>query len=164
MKSFSGSLNGSCRRQIEKSLRRAVETTPALRRWTLVIPRNMTPDRADGRYSDEGWFTTTLAECAPRVTLEWFGVDQLDLAAAGDPAFQRYVDGQYAQVMRQVVDGGSGSTVLAQGATDLFRRNQICREQIDAISQHWTLDFAEPETPISVRSRKSIPGQPRTTR
>jgi hypothetical protein len=82
VKSFSQPLSSSRRKKIERSLTNAARSTPGMVRWTLVIPRNKTPDRGDGRNSEERWFDTTLQWCAPGVELEWFGLDQLDAVAA----------------------------------------------------------------------------------
>lgn len=140
VKSF-GRLGSSQRRQIERSLRTAVESVPDLHRWVLVIPMNMTPNRA-GRSGEQAWFEDKLPAHASGVELDWWGLDWLDGQAAQRPDFVRYLEGPDAQILERAALFQQEQAVLADGIKDLHQRVARLAGNVDDISMFWTLDFA----------------------
>lgn len=140
IKSF-GRLNSSRRRQVERSLRKAVASTPAMTRWVLVVPMNMTPERPSARSSEESWFAEKLPTCAPGVELEWWGQDWLDSQVAEHMDVQRYIEGPDGQVLQRASEFNMEQEVLAKGAADLADRLANIRGRVDEVSMYWTLDF-----------------------
>lgn len=140
VKSFSR-LGSSQRRQVERSLRNAVQNVPDMNEWVLVVPANMTPRRPGARSSEESWFYGKLAALAPGVRLDWWGQDWLDARLAERSEFQRYIEGADAQVLERARLFNMESAVLARGAPDLRERLRALRERVDEVSPFWTLDF-----------------------
>ena len=131
----------SQRRQIIRSLQRAVESVPDMTRWVLVIPLNQTPRRPGSRSSEEAWFKDTLPAHAPGVELEWRGRDWLDMQIAKHPQFQRYIEGPDAQLLERAKQFGQEQAVLADGSRDLHKRLHGLSDRVDEVSTYWTLDF-----------------------
>jgi hypothetical protein len=141
VKSF-GRLNSSRRRQIEKSLRKAVESALDMNRWVLVIPMNRTPARPGARSSEEVWFADTLPKLAPGVELSWWGLDWLDGQVAENMAFQRYIEGVDGQLLERAREFNLEQAVMAGGADDVRSRIETIARRADEISMFWTLDVA----------------------
>lgn len=141
VKSF-GRLNSSRRRQIDKSLRKAVQSAPDMNRWVLVIPMNRTPARPGARSSEEAWFADALPKLAPGVQLSWWGLDWLDGQVAENMAFQRYIEGVDGQLLERAREFNLEQAVLAGGADDLRSRIETIARRADEISMFWTLDVA----------------------
>lgn len=141
IKSF-GRLDSSRRRQVERSLRKAVASAPDMTRWVLVIPMNMTPARPGARSSEEAWFNEKLQQLAPRAGLEWWGLDWLDAQLAENMDAQRYIEGVDGQVLQRSREFGKETDVLARGAEDLHARLGGLRRVVDEVCQYWTLDFS----------------------
>ena len=92
MKSFTR-LTAKRRAKVAGSLSTAVKTVPDMVAWVLVLPCN--PTRAE-----QDWFENDLQKVAPEVKLEWRGIDWLDVQAAENPAFTRYVQGADNQLLK----------------------------------------------------------------
>ncbi len=140
IKSF-GRLDSSRRRQVKRSLRTAVTSTPHMTRWVLVLPLNRTPTRPGRRGSEEAWFDDDLVACAPGVDLEWRGLDWLDTQVAENMDVQRYIEGKDAQLLQRVQEFNLEKAVLAGGAADLTERVATLKRRVDEVSMYWTLDF-----------------------
>lgn len=141
IKSF-GRLTASRRRQVEKSLRAAVESAPDMSRWILVIPMNRTPTRPGVRTSEEAWFDDTLPKLAPDVELEWWGQDWLDDQVAASMDVQRYIEGIDGQVLERSREFDKERAFLTGGADDVHARAAGLARRVDEISMYWTLDVA----------------------
>lgn len=141
VKSF-GRLDSSRRRQVEKSLKKAVQSVPDMTRWVLVIPMNMTPARPGAKSSEQAWFEEKLPTLAPGVDLDWFGLDWLDAQLAENMDVQRFIEGPDAQVLQRAMEFDKERAVLRDGATDLDARLAGLQRRIDEVSPHWTVDFA----------------------
>lgn len=141
VKSF-GRLDSSRRRQVAKSLTKAVQTVPDMTRWVLAIPMNMTPTRPGARSSEQAWFEETLPKLAPGVDLDWFGRDWLDAALAKNMDVQRYIEGPESQLLQRAAEFGMETAVLADGASNLDERLAGLQRRVDEVSPYWTLDFA----------------------
>ncbi|MGN6575038.1 MAG: hypothetical protein ACTHKG_05070 [Nocardioides sp.] len=131
----------SQRRQVERSLKKAVQSVPAMVRWVLVVPINMTPKRPGARSSEEAWFDDKLPTLAPGVDLAWWGLDWLDAQVAEHLEFQRYIEGADAQLLERARQFDKESAVLAGGIGDLHERLHGLRNRVDELSMFWTLDF-----------------------
>jgi hypothetical protein len=141
VKSF-GRLTSSRRRQVERSLRHAVESTPDMTRWVLVIPMNMTPARPGVRSSEEQWFGEDLPRLAAGADLDWWGLDWLDDQVAENMAIQRYIEGVDGQLLQRAAEFKLEGGVLSRGAEDLHLRISNLQRTVDEISPFWTLDFS----------------------
>lgn len=91
--------------------------------WVLVIALNRSP-------AELKWFGTKLAALAGDVDPEWRGIDWLDNEAAGNEAFQTYVEGPDSRLMKTVAQYQLEQAALADGASNLFTRNQALRERV----------------------------------
>lgn len=80
MKSFTGRVGRTRRRQVERSIARAAALEPV--RWHLVVPIDPTP-------AEEAWFSA-LRRFHPAIELEWIGRTWLDARAAQHPELIRY--------------------------------------------------------------------------
>lgn len=141
VKSF-GRLDGKRRRQVERSLKKAVLSAPKMTSWVLVIPMNRTPTRPGAKSSEEAWFEGRLAEMAPGVDLDWYGLDWLDNQLAENMDLQRYIEGADSQLLQRAKEFNQEQAVLANGAADLHERVANLGRRVDEISPYWTLDFA----------------------
>src|SRR5690242_18999993 len=135
VKGFSRRLTSSQRRQVVRSLKRAVAKVPSMSRWVLVLPLNQSPSELE-------WSTGNLAELARGIQLEWRGIDWLVGQATTNEAFGRYVEGSNAQLLKAASERGLGQALVGNGASDLFTRSTTLRGRVDAISMHCTLDWA----------------------
>jgi hypothetical protein len=141
MKSFLR-LTQSRRRQVQRSLVKAVANAPTMTTWVLVAPTNMTPVREGSTSSEEAWFDTTLAALAPGVDLQWWGQDWLDGQFADHQDLQRYLEGADSQLLKRASEHDREQSVLGNGAADLLDRNAVLRRRVDEVSPYWTLDWS----------------------
>lgn len=153
VKSFSKRLTASQRRNIRSSLVTALGSTPALRRWVLIVPLNPSPAELE-------WFTGKLREGLADIAMDWPGVDWLDLEAAQCSAFRRYLEGPESELLELASRFQMEQAALAGGGADLFRRNAHLKEQVDSISQHWTADWAVVGNVQQVTLRAKHPDAP----
>lgn len=141
VKSF-GRLDSQRRRQVERSLKKAMESVPDMTRWVLVIPMNMTPVRPGGKSSEQAWFEQKLPQLAPGVDLDWFGLDWLDAQLAENMDVQRYIEGVDGQLLQRAQEFDMERAVLAAGAVDLGARLAGLERVVNEVSPYWKLDFA----------------------
>lgn len=133
IKSHSGRLEASQRRQVRRSLEKAVAKLTEMRRWTLVIGLNPTPGELN-------WFRTTLQAAAPDVDLTWCGRDWLDEQIAGHKDLANYIEGPMSELLRAAGEHNLEREVLAAGMDDLAARHVALQARVDDMSPHWTLD------------------------
>jgi len=141
MKSFTDRLTSTRRRQVEKSLRRALENAPGMTRWELIVPLNMTPERTGAKSSEQSWFEGRLAAIAGDVKLEWRDRAWLDFHFAQHADLREYVEGPTSEVLRLAKEARMEEDILADGAADLAARNLRLRGRVDAVTPYWTLDW-----------------------
>ena len=79
LKSFTGRVTGSRRRQVERSLKRAAELRPE--QWTLVVPIDPTP-------GEDKWFSALGVDY--RFPIDWFGKTWLDDKMSAFSDIRRY--------------------------------------------------------------------------
>lgn len=105
IKSYSRTLSGSQRRNIQRSLQVAL-IHQQTSEWILVIPHDHTP-------AEEEWFTQTLTRLAAPVTLNWWGRDWLDGQFASREDLTRYVEGPDGRLLHRAQQHGMEQAVLA---------------------------------------------------
>ena len=88
LKNFTGRMTPGRRRQVKRSLVRAMSRAP--RTWTLVVPIDPTP-------SEQRWFESLHAEVSVR--LDWKGRAWLEEKLAQYPDIARYFTGAAEEVM-----------------------------------------------------------------
>ena len=94
LKSFTGRMGRTQRRQAERSLGRAMAGSP--RSWTLVVPIDPTP-------AEETWFGT-LRTAHGGTRLEWLGKTWLKGQLARFPDITRYFSGAADEVVRLLTE------------------------------------------------------------
>ena len=88
LKNFTGRMTSGRRRQVKRSLARAMSRAP--RTWTLVVPIDPTP-------SEQRWFESLHAEVSAQ--LDWKGRTWLEEKLAQYPDIARYFTGAAEEVM-----------------------------------------------------------------
>lgn len=96
LKSFTGRMGPVQRRQVERSLRRAMSDSP--RSWTLVVPIDPTP-------GEEQWFAG-LKAIHKGIRLEWLGKTWLSDRLAQFPDIPRYFAGAAEEVVQILAEIG----------------------------------------------------------
>jgi hypothetical protein len=122
IKSFTGRLNTSRKRQILASLCTARDHRPEMRAWTLVVPTDLTPE-------EQRWFTGVLgAEVV--VPLTWMGRIALDAAFAERPDLSRnFLPGSAeALAFDMMVQKSQEAAALAGGFPDVVDRATKLRD------------------------------------
>jgi hypothetical protein len=89
LKSFTGRMTPGRRRQVRRSLDRAMASGP--RTWTLVVPIDPTP-------AEQRWFDSLSADLPTH--LEWLGKTWLEEQLARFPDIVRYFSGAADEVVR----------------------------------------------------------------
>lgn len=151
IKSFTGRLNPSRKRQILASLRTARDHRPEMRAWTLVLPTDLTPD-------EQRWFTSVLgAEVAVPVT--WKGRIELDAAFAERPDLSRnFLPGSAeALALDMVVQKSQETAALAGGFPDVVDRVAKLRTLGGKVDPDW--DIAVDSAP-GMTTARLIPKDP----
>lgn len=151
IKSHTGRLVSSTKRQIKQSLKRAVECMPQMRKWNLVIGINPTP-------GELSWFRSTLVEVAGgEVELTWRGLDWLDGQFAEHTDIRRYIEGPQSELLRAASEHHLEQTILAGGLQDLARRHMALQGRVDEQSPYWTLDASTSASGLSFSLRAKHP-------
>jgi len=116
IKSFTGRLDASRRRQILASLRTARDNRPEMRAWTLVLPTDLTP-------GEQRWFTGVLGD-EVEVSVTWMGRIALDAAFAEHPDLSRnFLPGSAeALALAMMVQKSQEAAALAGGFPDVVDR------------------------------------------
>jgi hypothetical protein len=149
LKSFTGRLGRSQRRQVERSLER-VRDNESPTSWTLVVP-------VDFNQSEEEWFATLAADCDFRC--DWKGLTWLDEQMAEHPEFLRYyllgADTQVIELLQQLREEQAG---LVNGVPDAIKRMQHLTGLLDELSPHYRFDISIVDGTTSVALRTRYPG------
>ncbi|WP_142024400.1 hypothetical protein [Blastococcus colisei] len=132
VKSFCGRLVTSQRRQVKRSLARAVNLH-APTRWVLITRSVPTP-------KELAWLTG-LIDIAPGVALEWWGRDWLDRRIAGRHDLISYIEGETYGLLERARQFNMEQAVLASG-DDLSQRLDALLERGDEISPYWRWEFS----------------------
>jgi hypothetical protein len=149
LKSFTGRLGKSQRRQIARSLERTRESeTPTS--WTLVLP-------IDLNESEEDWFLQLTADCG--FTCDWKGLIWLDEQMAAHPDLPRYyllgVSERVLELLSQLHEEQAG---LVNGLPDAIERMRGLAGLLDELSPHYRFDVSVMDGTTSVAVRPRYPG------
>jgi predicted nucleotidyltransferase len=166
LKSFVGRLASGRRRQIERSLTRALERRPI--EWNLVVPVNPTP-------AEKKWFDDLKAE---GVQLNWYGLSWLDAQMSKHPQIARYFlwngETEAIQLLREL---HQEQAALAGGVPDALRRLEALAGQLNELDPYYRFSIstvggkpqlsvhprfsgAEHERPILVSLEGKFPNTP----
>jgi hypothetical protein len=152
VKSFTGRLTGSQKRQIAGSLQRAVQVH-APGRWVLVIPLNPSP-------AELAWFDTLRARF-PGLQLDWYGLDWLDGKIAGREDLLSYIEGAQHTLLRRAKQYGMEREALTSGDDLTHRMNDLLRLG-DTITPYWKWRYGDtPWGPAQILTaqRPDAPGE-----
>lgn len=153
LKSFTGRMNGSRRRQVKASLAKAAQDE--LVGWCLVVPIDPTPDELE-------WFEGLVERY--RFECSWLGKTWLDRQMAEKTAIARYYahDGRFAlheliEVLERI--GADPSPVkdgIVKAAADQVKG---ILQQVNELDPHYVFGFAfQPDGGVSVTELPRYPG------
>jgi hypothetical protein len=132
LKSFTGRLTGSRRRQVKQSFRRAMVSKPAA--WTLVVPIDLNP-------AEQKWFRE-LAAGAP-TTCRWHGKTWLDARMAENPCVPRYCLSDVTNEVRELaIQLGAEKAALANGVPDAVERLRALQALANEVDPFYYVDLA----------------------
>ena len=131
LKSFTGRMTLSRRRQAARSLRRVAALGPA--RWTLVVPIDPTPE-------EESWFRQLgKSYLFPTV---WFGKTWLDEKMSAFPDIQRYfLEGASDEVVRLLKELNQEQARVSD-VRDAAARLRTLRERLNEIDPHYRYELS----------------------
>ena len=137
LKSFTGRMTPSRRKQVANSLERAATLEPA--RWTLVVPIDPTP-------KEEIWFRQLgTGYCFPT---EWFGKTWLDEKMSAFPDIRRYfVEGakdEVLQLLRELREEQARVTDVP----DAVGRLRTLHERLNEIDPYYRYEISTGTTPV----------------
>ena len=137
LKSFTGRMTSSRRRQVAHSLERAAGLGPA--RWTLVVPIDPTP-------GEESWFRQ-LGKGYSFPTA-WFGKTWLDEKMSAFPDIRRYfVNGAKDEVFRLLRELREEQARVTD-VHDAVGRLRTLRERLNEIDPHYRYEMSTGTTPV----------------
>ena len=135
LKSFTGRMTTSRRRQVALSLRRAAALKP--RQWTLVVPIDPTP-------GEEHWFRK-LGKEYPFPTV-WAGKTWLDEKVSAFPDIRRYfVEGASDEAIRLLRELREEQAAITD-VHDAVGRLQTLRERLNEIDPYYRYELSTGET------------------
>ena len=151
LKSFTGRMERTQRRQVERSLARAMGQSP--RTWTLVVPIDPTP-------AAQQWFDSLGAGLPAQ--LEWLGTTWLEEQLARFPDIVRYFSGAAEEVVR-ILTEISREDALPGDAAGLAQRFAGQASRLNEIDPYYWFEFiiagemvtvtAHPRYPDAARDR-----------
>jgi hypothetical protein len=135
IKSFHELLRAGQRGQIRDSLRRAVKRQEKMIRWTLVLPKELTP-------AEIRWFENTLSPLAG-VPIDWIGRTEIEAGLSQHRDLMRaFAPGSTERrAMDILADYHAEQVAMTRGAVDGIERVRKLRQQFDLIDPYWTFDF-----------------------
>ena len=131
LKSFTGRMNSSRRRQVEHSLNTVAASEPP--RWTLVVPIDPTP-------SELKWFDELRPACP--FPIRWYGITWLDEKMSEFPDIHRYfIDGAEAEVLRLLLELNKEEAIVPD-APSAARRLQRLSVRLNEIDPFYRYEMA----------------------
>ncbi len=149
LKSFTGRMERTQRRQVERSLARAMGTNS--RTWTLVVPIDPTP-------AEQRWFDS-LGACLP-ARLEWLGKTWLEEQLARFPDIVRYFSGAAEEVVR-ILTEISREDALPDNAAGLAQRFAGEASRLNEIDPYYWFEFGIAADVVTVTAHPRYPDAPR---
>lgn len=141
LKSFTGRMTSSRRKQVARSFRRAMAHEP--RRWNLVVPIDPTP-------SESAWFEgLTLdspIECA------WLGLNWLEAALSRHRDVLRYyTEGAADEVVALLIELEKEQAAMTRGVPDAVERLRTLAGRLDEVDPHFAFALStQPDGSVSV--------------
>lgn len=149
VKSFTGRLTPSWRRQIRSSLRTARDRRPRMRAWTLVLPIDLTP-------GEQRWFEETLS-AEVDIPTDWIGRIELEARFAERPDLARNLLPGSAQqlALQMLIAEDRESAALAKGVPDAVARGEALRDLLGKVDPDWDfdLDLSAGQTTVNIRAK-----------
>jgi hypothetical protein len=140
VKSFTGRLGSTQRRQVRRSLLRARLLGPVS--WTLLVPINHTPKELE-------WFTTLQREVT--FPISWRGLDWLDAELAMRPFIARYlVEGTAEELEELLRLARQEEAGLLGGAPDAAERVQRVVSLLNDQNPFWRFEVRSDGTSTSI--------------
>ena len=131
LKSFTGRMNSSRRKQVARSLKRAATLAPA--RWSLVVPIDPTP-------GEESWFRQLGQGYG--FPIAWFGKTWLDEKMSVFPDIRRYfVEGAKDEVFRLLRELREEQARVTD-VHDAVGRLRTLRERLHEIDPYYRYEIA----------------------
>jgi len=149
LKSFTGRMTPARRRQVKRSLTRAMETSP--RTWTLVVPINPTPE-------EQRWFDSLGAGLA--ADLDWLDKTWLEEHLARFPDIIRYFSGAADEVVRLLAEINR-EDALPDDAAGLARRFAGQVGRLNEIDPYYWFEFGIVGDTVTVMAHPHYPDAPR---
>ena len=149
LKSFTGRMEATQRRQVKRSLARAMEKNP--RTWTLVVPIDPTP-------GEQEWFDSLGADLSAR--LEWLGKTWLEEQLARFPDIVRYFSGAAEEVVRLLAEI-SREDALPGNAAGLAQQFAGQASRLNEIDPYYWFEFIITGETVTVTAHPRYPDAPR---
>ena len=149
LKSFTGRMTQSRRRQVKRSLARAMERAP--RSWTLVVPIDPTPP-------EQAWFDSLQAGVSAR--LDWKGRTWLDEKLARYPDIIRYFSGAAEEVVR-LLGKIAREDALPDDAAALAERFSGAARRLNEVDPYYQFVYSVGGDMTTVTAHPKYPDAPR---
>lgn len=149
LKSFTGRMTPAQRRQVKRSLDRAMESGP--RSWTLVVPIDPTP-------AEQRWFDSLGAGLPAQ--LEWLGKTWLEKQLARFPDIVRYFSGAADEVVR-ILTQISREDALPDDAAGLAQQFAGMASRLNEIDPYYWFQFIIAAEAVTVTAHPRYPDAPR---
>ena len=149
LKSFTGRMTQSRRRQVKRSLARAMEQAP--RSWTLVVPIDATPP-------EQAWFDSLQAGVSAR--LDWKDKTWLEQRLAQYPDITRYFAGAAEEVIR-LLGEIAREDALPDDAQALGERFSGAVRRLNEVDPYYQFAYSVTGETTAVTARPKYPDAPR---
>jgi len=145
LKSFTGRMTKTRRRQVKRSLSRAAKHKPSI--WHLVVPIDPSP-------SELTWFDSLKAQYS--FPLDWLGRTWLDGEMAKRAYIARYfIEGSADEVLSRLAEFEKEQAALAAGVPDALDRLQSISDRLQEIDPYYefNVEVAPEGSRIGIRPR-----------
>ena len=155
LKSFTGRMTQTRRRQVAKSLKNAAKHSPSA--WHLVVPINHNP-------TEIKWFKELTKSYA--FPCDWLGQDWLDNQMASHPDLPRYyIEGSSDEIVRALLELNKEQAYLSGGLPDAVERISVLTNRLNEIDPHYVFAFsASPTDGIRITVLPRYPGAEKDSR
>ena len=132
LKSFTGRVTPTRRRQVAKSLREAAKHSP--RAWHFVVPINHSP-------AELKWFEELTKKYS--FPCDWLGQDWLNGHMADHPELRRYyVEGSSDEIVAALLELNKEQAYLAGGLPDAVQRITVLTARLNELDPHYMFAFS----------------------
>jgi hypothetical protein len=152
LKSFTGRMTQTRRRQVARSLARAARHSPTA--WHLVVPINHNEKELE-------WFETLTKNYT--FPCDWQGMDWLDDHMADHLALRRYyIEGSADEIVAALLELDKEQAYLVGGLPDAFERISALTKRLNELDPHYAFAFSSsPIDGIKVTIVPRYPGAER---